>query len=200
MHFTDSQGTQQHFSFIHSLILYLSPGWHPPQTPISTNATSNSFVEKSILPSTKFALSFGYNPGSSISTVNNQRSPVYFADYTKHTYQDLFGLAEFLTNVVIASQLNVLDILEVDEEKFRLMHEIATFSTSSSSSTNGSQNLYSGCNHVIMRFSWKESCSFDRKELITVDNTIIYQSEPSHYSHYGGCNRGSGDGAGIPGG
>lgn len=57
---------------------------------------------------------------------NSQRDPVYFAEYKNHTYNDKFRLAEFLTNVAIASQMNVLDAMGVDEDTFQWMYGIAT--------------------------------------------------------------------------
>ncbi|KAL7465690.1 hypothetical protein ACHAXS_006014 [Conticribra weissflogii] len=57
---------------------------------------------------------------------HNQRDPVYFAEYKNHTYNDTFRLAEYLTNVAIASQMNVLDAMGVDEDTFQWMYGIAT--------------------------------------------------------------------------
>ncbi|KAL7480514.1 hypothetical protein ACHAW6_006204 [Cyclotella cf. meneghiniana] len=101
---------------------------------------------------------------------HHQRSPVYFADYPKHSYQDKFGLAEFLTNVAIASQMNVLDVLGVDEEKFRLMHKIVN-GMASGGEMGGRSDPYAGCDRLILRFAAVENCtSFDQEQSILDDN------------------------------
>ncbi|KAL3805783.1 hypothetical protein HJC23_007744 [Cyclotella cryptica] len=100
----------------------------------------------------------------------HQRSPVYFSDYPKHAYQDKFGLAEFLTNVAIASQMNVLDVLGVDEEKFRLMHRIVN-GLASGHEMGGRSDPYAGCNRLILRFTAEENCnSFDQEQSISADS------------------------------
>ena len=91
----------------------------------------------------------------------------------KHTYQDKFGLAEFLTNVAIASQMNVLDVLGVDEEKFRLMHGIVNGSNVSSGENGLDFSPYANCNQLILRFAAEENCvKIEQDETVATEEII----------------------------
>jgi hypothetical protein len=50
---------------------------------------SQLFQVRALLNTPSAASSAGYTHS------NHERSPVYFADYLKHSYQDKFGLASF---------------------------------------------------------------------------------------------------------
>ncbi|MBY0309333.1 MAG: hypothetical protein K2Q09_11375, partial [Phycisphaerales bacterium] len=77
--------------------------------------------------------------------LENTRKPVYPAD-CHHSYDDKFGLVEFLGNTTLASALNVLEFLGVTDETFARLYE------------------WSQSRSVTLAFEAQQQCTFDKKE------------------------------------
>ena len=55
--------------------------------------------------------------------------------------------------------MNILDVLGVDEDKFRLMHRIVNgLGSGGESGGTKSQDPYAGCNQLVLRFAAEENC------------------------------------------
>ena len=78
--------------------------------------------------------------------LDNTRSPRIASDVA-HSYDDKYGLAEFLTNTTIASLLNALENINCDAKKIRQMKNWCTSGKS-----------------VTLRLQSTEECTFNRKE------------------------------------
>lgn len=84
---------------------------------------------------------------SALATVSrvleNTRSPRLAADHEDHSYDDKFGLAEFITNSALAASLNAFDRLGMDESKLGEL-----------------KNAVDQNKSVTLRFSSTETCEF----------------------------------------
>lgn len=90
--------------------------------------------------------------------LDNAREPRYAAD-TNHTYDDKYGLAEFLTNAACAAQLNILEGLGLTEKQLRKLLGWAEKRS------------------VTLRFTGEEKCVYDREETRKVESSTEYVTE-----------------------
>ena len=84
--------------------------------------------------------------------LDTSRNPTYAAD-TPHQYDDKYALAEFLSNLGLAAQLNCLEQLGVDEVKLRQMQAWAA-----------------GRKSVTLRLQSTETCRFEKTETRDVES------------------------------
>jgi hypothetical protein len=90
--------------------------------------------------------------------LDNTRAPQYPADVA-HSYDDKYGLSEFLTNTAIAAQINCLEILGVNDKSLQqLKHWAETRS-------------------VTLRLKSEESCVFVREATRKVESSTQYVTE-----------------------
>jgi hypothetical protein len=92
--------------------------------------------------------------------LHNARNPEYAAD-VPHSYDDKFGLAEFLTNAALAAESNVLEALGLTEKNLKKMVEWAKSRS------------------VTLRLKATESWAFDREETRKVESSTEYVTEYS---------------------
>jgi hypothetical protein len=89
--------------------------------------------------------------------LDNFRNPTVAAD-APHSYDDKFGLAEFLVNSTIASNFQSLESLGLDKKGLQQLKEWAKTRS------------------VTLRFQSTETCEFDREEKRKVESATQYET------------------------
>jgi len=98
---------------------------------------------------------------SKIETIlDTTRNPRY-TEEKDHTYNDKFGLAEFLTNTAMAAQANALERLGMDNEIFQKLHSLSAKEKCS----------------VTLRFTSEESCDFVKEQTVDVESKREFITE-----------------------
>jgi hypothetical protein len=86
---------------------------------------------------------------SAVGTIlENTRAPTLAEAGSDHSYDDKYGLTEFLTNAAMAAQLNVLERMGLDSAKLAQLQEV------------------SATRSVTLRFMSKETCAFANEVII----------------------------------
>mmetsp|Transcript_26416 Transcript_26416/g.47909 ORF Transcript_26416/g.47909 Transcript_26416/m.47909 type:complete len:983 (-) Transcript_26416:1528-4476(-) len=86
--------------------------------------------------------------------LNLTRTPRYAADSEESVYEDKFGLAEFLTNVALAAQLNTLERMGLTKDKLQELFEI----------------VHKEQRSVTLRFEAHETCAFLDEKIVTIES------------------------------
>eukprot|EP00550_Attheya_septentrionalis_P012178 CAMPEP_0198303258 /NCGR_PEP_ID=MMETSP1449-20131203/56793_1 /TAXON_ID=420275 /ORGANISM="Attheya septentrionalis, Strain CCMP2084" /LENGTH=1029 /DNA_ID=CAMNT_0044005745 /DNA_START=155 /DNA_END=3244 /DNA_ORIENTATION=- len=94
--------------------------------------------------------------------LDTTRNPTQAASQD-HTYDDKFGLAEFLTNVAVAAQTNVLERLGMDDTKLKILRDYASEDYNRS---------------LTLRFEAKQTCKFLKKDRVDLEG-------PDRQEYYG---------------
>jgi len=86
-----------------------------------------------------------------------------FAEDVEHSYDDKYGLAEFLSNLAVAAQLNSVERLGMDTLKLKKLKNI----------------LEEDPREVTLRFSSKETCTFIEEKEVSIDQPKQFEMSTS---------------------